>query len=37
MIAESKTITSGNVSFTSSVLTVSEAAKYTYENIIDII
>lgn len=36
MIAESKTITSGNVSFTSSVLTASEAAKYTYENIITI-
>ena len=33
---ESKTITSGNVSFTSSVLTASEAAKYTYENIITI-
>lgn len=31
---EGKTITSGNVSFTSSVLTPTEAARYTYGNII---
>lgn len=34
MISEPKTIVSGNNTFTSSVLSVAEAANYTYENII---